>query len=146
MAEPKAEPRDGIQALLDAREARKAAAREALEEERRASLVKLDELEQEHGDDNVRAVWAGGALVAVKRPTKAQYDCFSDKAALGNKDPEHSKSIRLALATLARQCLLYPDEVAFRELCKAHPSLDQDAGNQARQMGDDAEVIQAGKR
>jgi hypothetical protein len=139
------EPADEIDTMLAEREKRKAAAEAERKAARRASLVRLNDLELEHGDDNVRALWAGDDLVVVKRPTKPQYDCFSDKAALGNKDQEHAERMRKALATLARQCLVCPDEVAFRELCKRHPSLEQDAGNQARSMGDDAEVVRAGK-
>src|SRR5574343_463103 len=97
---------------------------------------KLLELKREHGPRNVRAVWEQGHVVVVKRPTSAQYNAYSDEATMGKMDQEHGQRMRAALERLARQCLVYPDEVAYRDLCKNFSGLAHNVGIAARALAD----------
>jgi hypothetical protein len=136
---------DDFDSMMAARAARKAEAADKRKETRDAQIVKLNDIELEHGDDNVAALWAGDALVVMRRPTQSHFTYFQDMSGAGGDEAEKAQRIRRALETLARQCLLHPDEVAFRDLCKIHVGLAVDAGNAARKLGDDAEVVATGK-
>ena len=133
---------DRLAAEMTARTAAKKSAQKAA---RLPGLVKFNELKLEHGDDNVAGLWVGGELVAVRRPTQAHFTLFQDSSGAGGDEGEKAQRLRRALETLARHCLIHPDEVAFRELCRTHPGTAVDAGGLARQLGDDAEVVATGK-
>jgi hypothetical protein len=133
---------DRLSADMAARRVAKLAAQKAA---RLPLLQKYDEIKTEHGDDNVAGLWVGDALVVVRRPTQSNFTYFQDQSGAGGDEGEKAQRLRRALETLARQCLVYPDEVAYRDLCKVHVGLPVDAGGLARKLGDDAVEVSLGK-
>lgn len=107
----------------EARKKRKDALEREKAEQRERDLDLLDELEQEHGDDEVRPVWSDGPMVVIKRPKKPQIDRWREMVGRKTKADADAQRRREAADTLAKQVLLHPDKVAYNELVERWPGI-----------------------
>ena len=78
------ETEKSIDEILKERDERKARIEAEKEARHRRDLIKLNELELEHGDENVAPVWTKAGLVVLKRPTKSQVDEYQPNWIDGN--------------------------------------------------------------
>lgn len=122
-----------IEAIEEQRAERKAALKAARAQQREIDLAALNDLEIEHGDDNVVAVevarYSPGlpTIVVVRSLGKAELKRFRDQTRGKNGDNA------AAAEQAARSSLLYPakDSSEWAALCEAVPGVVVRAGVEA---------------
>jgi hypothetical protein len=107
----------------EARRLRKEALKKAKEAQKENDLEILDGLEQQYGDDEVRPVWSEGGLVVIGRPKPAQINRWQEMVSRDGKPDARATRRRTAAATLAKQCLIYPDKGEYDELVERWPGI-----------------------
>jgi len=127
------------------RDVRKAALKSAGEQRKQADMIKLDELEQEHGDDNVMPVWTSAGLVVIKRPKRIHATQFQ-QAVIKDGKPEGKAQRQVdALERLARQSLLYPDFETYDAMVTDYPGIASKVGGAAARFAELASEEEEGK-
>lgn len=127
-------------AEVEARRAeRKASTQTAREEQYLADLVRVDELEAEHGDDRVRVLnvpsFVPGlpTLVVVTIPTPATFKRFRQMV---RKAGHNTEQIGAAKDILASSSVVYPDEATYGRMKESWPSIHDNVGNEAILLGE----------
>lgn len=120
---------DELEKLEEQRAARKAASAKARAAQRIEDLKAFYALEEELGDDCVKALDAPGykaglpTLVVVKTPSSGQYKRFQDQLSAAAQK-QNAKGKREAQDLFAESCLAYPKEPEKRAaLVEAFPAL-----------------------
>lgn len=108
------------------REARKAALREAQEEQRAADLEAVDALEVEHGDSNITLLdlpFTPGmpTLVAGRAPTTLEIKRYRDRVK-PRKDGKPGDPVAAA-EEIASVCRVYPDADTYAQVLEARPGV-----------------------
>ncbi len=83
-------------------------------------------LEKEHGSGNVIFAKTRFGTVAFKKPSQAEFDCFQDTSASGNRSQK--------LRRFALDCLVYPDQNQALEIFKKLPALPTVAADEIVEM------------
>jgi hypothetical protein len=127
---------------LEARAARKAAAKAAKIAREAEGIAILDKYEQELGDDAVAGVQTERGIVVVRRPKPSEMAMYmdvarSDKASPGTK--------REAQEKLARYCVIYPERDAYEAIVKEFALVPTEVHIVACQLADQAEAVTEGK-
>lgn len=131
---------DSYEQRMKAREERKERLAKAQDERRKADELKLDELEIEHGDENVCPVWTKKGLVVCRMPTKAECMRFQD-AQLS----KHTQKQRSALEQLGRVCVLHPDQGTFETWCEEVGGIPVEVGAAVAKFAELAKEKEEGK-
>lgn len=128
---------------MKAREARKKAASDAREAQHRADMIRLDDLEQEHGDGNVAAVAvaATGGLVIVRRPTLSEYERYKAAVTRAKKPQAQTEAQKV----FARKMVVHPELAAFDELAEESPGVVDRVAVEALKLADLIEAELEGK-
>lgn len=135
-----------FEARMKARAERKSAAAEKRKELERSNLLKLDELEQEHGDERVAAVYApDGRMVVVGVPKAPHMQQFREELGRDGKPKQVATRQREAQDTLARRSLLFPSLTEYEALCDEFPAMSLSAANAAAGLAGMSEDEEAGK-
>ncbi len=135
-------------------EAKRAARKAALEEQRKAQYEKdleaLDKLECEHGDGAVAAVEAPRfvpgmpTLAIVRAPKGAEFKRYRDRIAGTANGKNAGATIVSAQDELASVCRVYPDSKAYESMCESFAGLHVSMAVAAAKLAD-AKVEEAGK-
>jgi hypothetical protein len=120
------------------RAARKASLDTAAEDAKASDLEAIDELEQEHGDSNVKVIhvpYTAGlpTCVAVRTPKPAEAKRYRArvKTQPGSK---HAPDYVVAAEELAETCLVYPTKELYERLVEARPGLATQVGLKALEL------------
>jgi hypothetical protein len=132
--------------IVAEREARKAAAAAAKKEQAHRELMVLNDLELEHGDDNVMGVHTVGGLVVIARPRSAPMQrwreiMWSEKTKAGDRAAVKAR----AAGDLAATCVLYPDKQAYSAMVEKYPGVADAVGAAAVKFAGIVEEEEAGK-
>jgi hypothetical protein len=131
---------------LEAREARKAVLAAEKEEQKKRELLLLDDLEQEHGDDNVRPVWTVGGLVVIRCPKPPEMQRWREALwGTKNKQSENAASRANASMALAKACVIHPPREAYEALVKRYPGIPDLVAKHCVEFAGDTEEEEAGK-
>lgn len=117
------------EAILAERDARKEALAKAKEDRELDDLRVLNDLEIEHGDDNVRAVYSSAGMVVIGRPKPGPMQrwreaMWSEKI----KPGERAAAKARAAADLAKTCIIHPTMEAYSEMCSVLTGLGDTVG------------------
>lgn len=141
MSEDATTPFDADAAIAEI-EARRAARKDSIEQQRKLQLVKdleaLDRLEVEHGDAAIVRIdiprWQPGlpTMALYRLPTKAENKRYEDTIARG---PDNKRSVRAVKAghDLATVAQIYPERATYRKMCEALAGLHLNASVAIRQ-------------
>lgn len=134
-----------LDAVLAAREARKAQLAATKAEQRKRDMLKLDELEQREGDDNVRPLWTPAGLVVLRRPTLAECQRFEEAVAQDGKRAEKAQRQVAAIAKLGRPCVIHPEASVLESWCEEFGGLPTQIGKAAAEFAAIVLEEEAGK-
>ncbi len=121
------------------RAARKDVTAKAREEQYAKDIVRVDELELEHGDDRVAVLkmpsFVPGlpTLVVVRTPEPAKFNRFRQMIRKANQNAEMTGA---AKDLLAASCVLYPDEETYGRMRESWPSIHDSVGVEAIRLGE----------
>ena len=127
------------------RAARKANQKRERDAQYRADMLKLDELEQEHGDDSVRGVFTSAGMVAIRRPKKHEIDRFTEAMLRDGKPGQKASRQREAAEQLGRVCRIHPATEVYETMVEASPGLPHKVGTAAAEFAELIEEEEAGK-
>jgi hypothetical protein len=134
------DPNDAAIAAIEARRAeRQASTQKARNAQYAIDVARVDELEEEHGAGRVRVLKTSSfvpnlpTLVVVKTPSELHFKRFRQQVRKANGDTEE---IGAAKDLLASVCLAYPDEVTYARMKQSWPSIHDNVGQAAIQMGE----------
>lgn len=128
------------------RDARKAAAAKAREDQKQRDMLVLDGLEQEHGDDNVMPVWTAGGLVVLSRPTAGSMKRWREAMWAEKVKPAERSAIKAkAAGDLAKTCIRFPPADEYAALVDKYPGIPDAVGAEAVKFAGIVEDEEAGK-
>lgn len=128
---------DDFQARMDARRKRKDEAARAKAKRRERDMLVLDDLEIEHGDDNVKPIYTTPGMVVVRRPTGSEAQQFQEEILKDAKTPARkAQAIRMATEKLARRCRLHPESDVYDEWVEGYGGIPANVGNVCAQLAD----------
>lgn len=130
-----------IAAKEAARAAKRAKTEKARKRQRVIDLDKIAELEDAHGDTNIKALdvpYVEGlpTMVAVRTPTDPEIKRYRHRIVSGRKpgqDADPAAGIR-ASEELADVCRAYPDDEQYEALRAARPGIHLQLGNAASKL------------
>jgi hypothetical protein len=127
-------------AAIEARRAeRKASTQTARDEQYEKDLVRVDELEAELGDDRVSILTTPSfvvglpTLVVVSTPAPLAFKRFRQMV---RKAGQNIEAIGAARDLLASTCVAYPDDVTYARMKEAWPSVHDNVGLAATDLGE----------
>lgn len=105
------------------RAARKAALKAEKAAQRERDDERLNDLEIEHGDDEVRPVRSKSGLIVIGRPKKSAIDRYHEMIIRDGKPDAVATRKRQAAHQLARACLLYPEKADYDTMVERHAGI-----------------------
>lgn len=134
---------DDLQSKIEALEAKRAARRDgvakARQEQYAKDLEQIDALEEQHGPDRVTVLEMPSfmpglpTVVVVKTPEPNVFTRFRQMVRKASKDVE---AMGNAKDLLAASCIAYPDADTYARMKTAWPSIHDNAGLAAIQLGE----------
>ncbi len=125
-----------IDERLAARAKRKAGLKKEQVRRDKLDLVTLDDLEQEHGDDNVRPVFTSAGMVVIRKPERAWVDAFQESYLRDGKEKIKAENRRKAAEKLARLCLIHPTPEVYAGWCDEYGGIPSNVGAEAAKFAD----------
>jgi|SRR6185295_18233678 len=128
-----------IAAIEAKRAARKEATAKARDDQYAKDLERVDELETEHGDDQVGVLklpsYEPGlpTLVVVRTPAPAIFNRFRQMVRKAGKNTE---AMGAAKDLLASSCVAYPDEETYGRMKEVWPSIHDNVGIEAIRLSE----------
>ena len=104
---------------MQARRERKAAAQEAQEAQRMADMIRLDDLEQQHGDEAIGYVPTPLGLVILRKPTQTEYETWKADTKKA-KTPQGGAEVDMMFAN---KCLVHPPPDAYARIVEEFPGV-----------------------
>lgn len=132
--------------IMAERDARKAAAKAAKGEQHKTEMLKLAELEVDHGDDNIAPVWTSEGLVVIRTPTRAEMARWREAMwAEDSKASQRQQRKAGAGPALAEACVIYPDKGVYKAMCERRAGIADAVAGAAVKLGGVGEDDDAGK-
>lgn len=132
--------------VMAERDARKAALAAAKADQRKADMLKLAELELEHGDDAIAPVWTLEGLVVVRMPTRAEMARWREAMWAEDAKPGQRQQRKAAASpTLGDACVIYPDKATYKAMTDRRAGIADAVGAACVKLGGINEEEDAGK-